>query len=507
VLRTIQLKSGELSRAATEAEQALIASEAKVFARAGDLVCPIPQTVGAASGQTTVSVRFKAFTRYSLLSPLTDAAIFQRYDARRRRWVDVDPPWDLINVVLANEHRWAFPRVAGVITTPTLRPDGSLLAAPGYDPRTELYLWPTVQLPSIPAAPTREEAKAALALLKTLFGEFSFRDEKVDLANTLSGVLTTLLRGSLPTAPIYLVRADTPGVGKSYLVDVVSTIATGRICPVVPTSSNPEETEKQLGAILLDGSQVVSLDNLTHDLGGKLMCQIGERPIVRVRVLGRSEMPDCEVHTAIWGTGNNVSYFGDMTRRGFVINIKALSERPELREFQGDALKRAREGRADFVAAALTIVRAYLAAGSPKVCGPFGSYGAWTAMVRGPLVWLDEPDPVDSMEEVRKEDSDLSDREEFFALWTTYLLLDHDYILARLTEVACGKDQKGDLNAPDFREFLLRVAATRGNQHEVSLLRLSKWLKRISGRIVNGYRLVMEKDSHMKTIVYRLTKI
>jgi putative DNA primase/helicase len=49
----------------------------------------------------------------------------------------------------------------------------------------------------------------------------------------------------------------------------------------------------------------VSLDNITHDLGGELLCQITERPIVRIRVLGRSEMPDCECHTMVFATGNN----------------------------------------------------------------------------------------------------------------------------------------------------------------------------------------------------------
>jgi putative DNA primase/helicase len=197
------VKSGELSRAAREAEAALIASGAMVFARAaGDLVYPIPQTVGAAMGQTTVSLRLKAYTKYSLLGPMSDAAIFQRFDLKRHMLVTVDPPWDLIGVVLANESRWRFPRVAGVITTPTLRPDGSLLSAPGYDPRTELYLWPTMQMPLIPAAPTKDEAGAALAVLKELFVEFSFKRKApaLDLSVSLAGLMTALLRGSLPTA-------------------------------------------------------------------------------------------------------------------------------------------------------------------------------------------------------------------------------------------------------------------------------------------------------------------
>src|SRR6516164_3088401 len=92
----------------------------------------------------------------------------------------------------------------------------------------------------------------------------------------LSGLLTALVRGSLPTAPIYLIVADTPGTGKSYLVDVISTIVTGRWCPVITASRSAEETEKRLGAIILSGSPIISLDNCVHDLGGEMLCQLSE---------------------------------------------------------------------------------------------------------------------------------------------------------------------------------------------------------------------------------------
>jgi putative DNA primase/helicase len=143
--------------------------------------------------------------------------------------------------------------------------------------------------------------------LKELFGEFSFKraTPAVDLSVAISSLLATLLRGSLPTAPVTLVRASAPGTGKSYLVDVVAMVATGRLCPVITASRSVEETEKRIGAVLLSGSPIVSLDNITHDLGGELLCQITERPIVRIRVLGRSEMPDCECHTMVFATGNN----------------------------------------------------------------------------------------------------------------------------------------------------------------------------------------------------------
>ena len=318
-----------------------------MFSRAGSLVYPVGEFVTAADGGKTLMTRLSAFTVDSFIEPVAESAIFQRYSMRRKTWVDTDPPVQLVRMVLARERKWAFPQISGIITTPTLRADGSLLATPGYDPRSELYLWLDMQLPPIPAGPTREQALEALAILKELFEEFSFQRKALDLSVALSGLLTALLRGSLPTAPIYLVRADTPGTGKSYLVDVIAMVATGRLCPVITASRSPEETEKRIGAVLLSGSPIVSLDNVTHDLGGELLCQITERPVVRIRILGRSEMPDCECHTAMFATGNNVGFAGDMVRRGLMCDLEALDERPELRQFRHEPLTRARIERAN----------------------------------------------------------------------------------------------------------------------------------------------------------------
>src|SRR5262249_640843 len=258
-----------------------------------------------------------------------------------------DPPLHYVRVLLATERRWRLPHVGGIISTPTLRPDGSLLADPGYDPETELYLSPGFQIPPIPEHPTKDQARAALDLLIDLLSEFTFKrigGEHENLLNrslALSGLLTPLVRGSLPTAPMHLIAAHMAGTGKSHLVDTAAMVATGRLCPVITALKSVEETEKRLGAIILSGIPMISLDNCTHDLGGELLCQIAERPVIKVRILGYSETPDCEVHTALYGTGNNITFKGDMVRRGLVCNLESLDERPELRKFNRNTLRQA----------------------------------------------------------------------------------------------------------------------------------------------------------------------
>jgi hypothetical protein len=320
----------------------------------------------------------------------------------------------------------------------------------------------------------------------------------------------------MPTAPIYLIRADTPGTGKSHLVDVIAMVATGQFCPVNTAAKSIEETEKRLGAVLLGAIPIFSLDNCTYDLEGELLCQLTERPVVNVRILGRSEMPPCECHATVFATGNNITFRGDMVRRGLVCNLEALDERPELRVFQRDALEVAADNRGAYVAAALTIVRAYLAAGAPSVGGPFGSYRVWSTMVRSPLVWLGEPDPIISMEGMRDEDVVLNSIREFASLWLDYGLgLDTPYLTVSIIEEACTAPPNywGPMS---FKQFLLRVAAAKNDPNTVSADRLGLWLRKVSGRIVRltdaqgvsrKYRLVKLSDDRVGRARFQLEEV
>jgi putative DNA primase/helicase len=224
-----------------------------------------------------------------------------------------------------------------------------------------------------------------------------------------------------------------------------------------------------------------SLDNCTHDLGGDLLCQIAERPVIKIRLLGRSETPDCDVHTAIYATGNNIGLKDDMVRRGLVCNLEALDERPELRRFNRNALRTARANRPTYVAAALTVMRAYLAAGAPEVCGPFGSYEDWSRMVRSPLIWLGEPDPVASVDTSQAEDPELAELRELLEWWRDTLNLEPElYLSARIVEI--GNEVPVGFNTNPLKDLLLRIAGDRNGK--VSAKRLGEWLRRHSGRVV-----------------------
>jgi len=197
-----------------------------------------------------------------------------------------------------------------------------------------------------------------------------------------------------------------------------------------------------------------------------------------------------------------------LVRRTLTCNLVAEIERPELRRFKSDPIAKVLANRGAYLAACFTIIRAYQAAGSPDVCEqPIGSYGRWSTVVRSPLVWLGEADPIKSMEAAREEDVELVSTRELFALWQQHLQADKAYSAFEVAEVAADKDLGTNaLERPEFHDFLLQVAGNRGL---VSTRRLGTWLGKIVGRIVDGMKLLVEpaKSGTNRAQKFRLAEV
>src|SRR5271166_107163 len=111
-------------------------------------------------------------------------------------------------------------------------------------------------------------------------------------------------------------------------------------------------------------------------------------------------------------------------------------------------------------------------------------------MIRAPLIWLGEADPVESMETAREEDPELAAIRELFAQLPGHFP-DRKWTTAELIKIACERPFGGEFILPELRELLLRVAGERG---AISGKSLGKWLSKISGRVVGGLRLEMRRD-------------
>ena len=301
----IRLEAGALHQTATDAEKALLAAATPLYARGGEIVRPIVEEVAAFKGRRTKVVRLKPATADMLRDLLCRAARCEKYSARQRKFVATDPPYEVAKIILARDGEWSFQRLTGVVTTPTLRPDGSILSAPGYDAGTGLLLLAPPPMPEIPRRPSRADAMGALALLDDLLEEFPFVND-ADRSVALSALITPVARGAMQVAPLHAVTAPMAGTGKCYVIDIASAIATGEVAPVIAAGRHEEETEKRLAAELMTGQPIISIDNLNGDLGGDFLCQAIERPIIKPRVLGLSETRRIENTVTLFGNGNNI---------------------------------------------------------------------------------------------------------------------------------------------------------------------------------------------------------
>lgn len=317
----IKVIGGELSAIATQAEQAIIEAGIPIYRRDADLVRPVVEEVDAAHGRRAYAAQLARVDPIYLRDILCCNIQWLKYYVRTEKWVPTDPPKDVAATILARFGEWSFPPVAGLITTPTLRPDGTILDKPGYDPVTRLILVSPLTMPRIATEPTREDAKLALALLQELLEEFPLTNGASESV-ALSILITPIVRGAFSVAPMHVARSPASASGKSFLMDVAATIASGQPCPVMAAGRNEEETEKRLGAALLTGQSMICIDNVNGGLGGDALCQAVERPVVEIRVLGKSKLVRITARgTTLFATGNNLVLLGDMNRRAIVSTL------------------------------------------------------------------------------------------------------------------------------------------------------------------------------------------
>jgi hypothetical protein len=428
---------------------------------------------------------------HHIAEAMTASARWERFDSRRGEWVATDCTLRIAETYVAREGMWKLPVLTGLINSPTLRPDGSILDRPGYDVSTGMLFDPQqTRFPSIMPEPDRDEALAALSYLRKLIDSFPFVGD-ADRAVALSGILTTVVRRSIPTALLHAFNAPVAGSVKSLLVDIASMIASGRPAAVIAQGKTEEEMEKRLGAAFIAGDALISIDNREIPLGGELLCQALTQTTLKVRVLGKSLNAEVPSNAAVFATGNNLTLAGDMTRRAIRCSLDPGVERPELREFDRDPIATVEAARGDYAIAALTILRAFHVAGRPQQTTPLGSFVESSRWVRDSLIWLGEADPCATMDQVREADPRLEAFNMVIEQWQAVLgqrrVSVKEVIDAAVEQRQASFAGRPEFLHPDFREALLVVAGDGG---AINSRRLGKWLSANQNRIIDGMKIM-----------------
>jgi hypothetical protein len=412
-----------------------------------------------------------------------------------------DAPIAIAKAIMAKHGSRKFRRLAAVCTAPILRPDGSVLDTPGHDEKTGLlYVTAEVHPPAVPQAPTVAEALDALALLWQPFREFPVVDP-VCVGVLMSALVAAALRPSLPTCPAYGFDAPSAGTGKTLIAKCVAAMGTGGDVSVMPPAKDDEEWRKRLFAGLRCGDTVLLLDNVRDPLGNAAIDSFITSPSFKDRILGESNTQELPNKALFLITGNNLVLTGDTHRRVLIVRLDAQQEQPFTREFDFNPQDEVIANRQQMVVAALTIVRAYIAAGRPKAAkGRIASFELWDDLVRQPLCWLkqlaaasgrsDLPIFDDPAESITRSESENPDQAKLGALLTTW----HTKFGSTPTTVATVVGTTG-AHPPDIH---LADAADEiaGQNGKINSRILGRWIERHAEQRYGGLRFVRAGKAH-----------
>jgi hypothetical protein len=358
------------------------------------------------------------------------------------------------STILARSEWPGVDTLRGVTHTPAVRPDGTIIQVPGFDPATGLYLSKHLTLPrAVPERPTADQvSKAFDLLLNWMLVDFPWASN-ADQANYLALLLTGVIRPRLtcPT-PFGVITAPDRGSGKSYLAETLEILFGGR---EYAWPQDDTEMRKQITTMLREStSAVLTFDNVPADRVVEYPSFAGllTRSDWSDRVLGQSrevKIPNDRIWLA---TGTNVRLGGDLGQRSVLVSIDPKRPRPDRRTgFKiSDYRTWVRENRAHIVMALLILARAWAVDGAERVAYPMRGFTPWAEQVGGILAYHGIDGFMANADEIDVHDEDTE-------TWTRFLGAWHDRYgeePKRLTDLQPDEDLawKGDRAEADWLE-------------------------------------------------------
>lgn len=482
----IRIMPGELNRVVDSAEREL-ARDSKIF-KAGGAIVTVSRD--PSSGDLSTAL----IGDQQLLRRLSRDIDWEKRDGRSGGWAPCDPPINVVNMLLKGQEYPHLRRLAGLARQPFFRPDGTLVTASGYDTASSVYAAFNSADFLLPE-PTRENASEALGDLMGLLREFHFQSSH-DLSAALCAMLTAAVRGSLRLAPAFNLSASASGSGKSYLASLISLFAGPGDPHSTSYPSTAEEATKSILAVLMERPAVVLFDDMQGNWTpyGALNKALTSATITE-RILGVSKTATVGTNCLFMGTGNNVEPAADMRRRVLSLYIAPPTGSPATLTYNGNPVEVVRRNRGQYVSAALTIIRAFNAAGSPRAAVPsIATYGDWSDLCRQPLLWLGLPDPATSLIEQVSHDPDLQ-------LLGTLIEELQQCFADRAVTVRQIRDRA--VNSDSLRYALEDLPIME--RGAINAHRLGQYLKKQRNRIVDGYRI--EDAEHSDRKGWRVAKV
>jgi len=503
---TIRVNMAELPRMVDEAAEAL-KGEPELYQR-GNFLVQVRQDGGK-------KVKH-------LLRPPTEPVIIgipiprlRELLSRSARWVKMqkdDDGWrevptgvpEIVAQVLAARPLWPFRPLEGIVEAPTIRLDGTVLSAPGYDDLTGLLYLSDGTEYQIADTPGLQEAQDALRFVATeLFSDFPFPAEYHRSA-AMAALLTVVLRPAIAgPVPLFLLSASTPGAGKGLIAHVCAAVATGRPATLLTPCEREDSFKTAVTSAALSGSRAILYDEVSS-IGGPTLQSALTVWTWSDRAYHTQTIVTTPVRWVWFAAGQNPAIAGDMHRRTIQIRLEPQIESPEDRtDFRNPDLERwATEHRGEIVSAILTAAKAFFLAGRPQAAlPPYGSYYAWSNLIRQLLVWTGWPDPNLCREEVKAAAAE--QRGPIEAMLEGWRSVFGDKALRLADAVADIRQAKNEAHCHDLWSALLELAPTKGRD-DIDMDRLGKLFRRLKARIFGGFQLLSDTKDRNKVALWRI---
>ncbi len=262
--------------------------------------------------------------------------------------------------------------VAGVSRVPLVLDDGTILVEDGYAHGLYFDIDDDLKGLDVPERPTDVQVKEAVEVVVGVYEGFPFVDESSRVNAIGLAMTAACLRAMRPeeVVPIHAAIARAQGTGKTVVgADLPGTFAGGSDSPTY--TDDEAEIRKVVTTALADTSaRVVCFDNVPPDVifESGVLAKLTTATRWTDRLLGSNTQVSRPQDRVFTVTGNNLRIGRDLAARTVPIWLDARMEKPGEREFEIrlDDAATLRTLRPTLVRAALTIVRAWVLAGSPE---------------------------------------------------------------------------------------------------------------------------------------------
>jgi hypothetical protein len=156
------------------------------------------------------------------------------------------------------------------------------------------------------------------------------------------------------------------------------------------------------------------------------------------------------------------------------------------------------EHRAELVAAALTVLRAFIVAGSPgaEELEAFGRFEAWSMLIRAALVWLGEPDPCISRESIARDDPVRAFAGSLIEMLEAAFPR-KEFTAQEAIEAGRATDEVSrELKFPGLQVALMDMIPRSGTYASIAVGRA---LKKMDGQVRNGLRFEVARGQYSPT--------